>query len=137
MKEDGASQDGDERQEGKKSDEGAYLGWLAVIVPNAAMCYAHHRGHSATIFNFFLKGNRLPFGLFALPVVGVMMEKCWYDTSLSLLGRDPKARAKGRHEWPSGGHVMPNLSLVAKRDRPITVRDLAWWRKDDDDRAAQ
>ena len=105
----------------RRVDDGAYLGWAAVVVPNAAMGYAHYRGHSAKIFGFFLRGNRLPFGLFLLPIVGVSLEKCWYDTSLSLLARDPKARAKGRHEWPEGGHTLPNLSLVAKRDRPITL----------------
>ena len=54
------------------------------------------------------------YGLFALPWIGLAMEKSFYDTAMSMQGIDPNECKPGRENegFPSGGRLMPSLSLV-------------------------
>uniref|UniRef100_A0A7R9UNA3 Uncharacterized protein n=1 Tax=Diacronema lutheri TaxID=2081491 RepID=A0A7R9UNA3_DIALT len=88
------------------------IGWTAVLVPNAAMVYMHGRGGTLVIVNTVLRTAGV-YGLFAVPFIGLAMEKSFYDTALALQGIDPCVRADERkHEgFPS----LPSLSLVPVR----------------------
>ena len=101
------------------------IGWSAVLVPNAVMMINHARGGSPVVFNAVIKNFGL-YGLFALPFVALTVEKSWYDTAMCLRGIDPSKLSEERkgEGFPSGGHVLPNLSLVPLRERPITLRDI-------------
>lgn len=90
--------------------------WAAVCVPNAAMVYAHHRGGTLVIVNTVLRTAGV-YGLFAVPFIGLAMEKSFYDTALSLQGINPCAIADNRKSegFPAGGHMLPSLSLVPVR----------------------
>jgi len=97
----------------------------AVLVPNAVMMLNHARGGSPAVFNFVIK-NFGVHGLFALPAIGLVMEKSWYDTAMCLQGIDPSKVSDDRRGegFPSGGHNLPSLSLVSLRERPITLHDI-------------
>jgi hypothetical protein len=96
-----------------------------VLVPNAVMMLNHARGGSPAVFNFVIK-NFGVYGLFALPAIGLVMEKSWYDTAMCLQGIDPSKVSDDRRGegFPSGGHNLPSLSLVSLRERPITLHDI-------------
>ena len=57
------------------------MGWSTVLVPNAVMMINHARGGSPAVFNFVIKHCGY-YGLFALPFVGLTMEKSFYDTAV-------------------------------------------------------
>ena len=103
------------------------IGWLTVIVPNAAMMINHARGGSAVIINAVVNSPLGVRGLFLLPLLGVTMEKSFYDTTMCLRAIDPKARGKR-----AGDPEMPSFSLVPLREKPLQLTDLvpnslAWW----------
>ena len=101
------------------------IGWAAVLVPNAVMLFNHHRGGSTFIFTTIIKRFGV-HGLFVFPFVALAMEKSFYDSAMCLRGIDPNQRAADReHEgYPSGGHLLPSLSVVPLRDHAITLRDI-------------
>jgi hypothetical protein len=80
------------------------------------MLYTHHRGGTLFIVNTVLRTTGV-YGLFAVPFIGLAMEKSFYDTALSLQGIDPCQRAPDRQNegFPSGGHMLPSLSLLPVR----------------------
>ena len=58
-----------------------HMGWTTVLVPNAIMMINHARGGSPAVFNFVIR--RFGYhGLFALPFVGMFLEKSFYDTAV-------------------------------------------------------
>lgn len=102
------------------------MGWMCILVPNAVMLFGHYKGKTLHIVNAVLRSPLGVHGLFAVPFIGVAMEKSFYDTALSLQGIDPnKLREDRKHEgFPSGGHMLPSFSMVSIRERPIEWRDL-------------
>ena len=55
-----------------------------------------------------------PVGLLAVPFCGMAMEKCFYDTLVSLQGVNPNIQPDTRkmETWPAGGHALPSFSVV-------------------------
>jgi hypothetical protein len=50
---------------------------LAVCVPNAFMLMQHYRGKTGNLVNLVLRTTGV-YGLFALPFIGLFMEKSFY-----------------------------------------------------------
>ena len=109
-----------ERALEKKDELGAYLtappsviSTFAICFPNAYMLWQHKQGKTAVLINFILRtvGVR---GLFLLPWVGLAMEKSFYDTAMAIQGIDANEAKPGRENegFPSGGRLLPNLSIV-------------------------
>lgn len=102
-------------------------GWMAILVPNIVMLVNNARGGSTVIINAVVRSPLGAGGLLLMPPFFVAMEKCFYDTSLCLRAMDPNKDPQGRHGggFPSGGHSLPSLSLVALRDTPLALDDIA------------
>ena len=93
------------------------IGMALMVLPNACGWYAASRPKGSTaIINFVLRTGGVP-GLFALPFVTLTMEKCYYDSVLSLQGSSPNQLSPDRvnEGYPSGGHMLPSLSLFPVR----------------------
>ena len=66
---------------------------LAVCVPNAFMLMQHYRGKTGNLVNLVLRTTGV-YGLFALPFIGLFMEKSFYG-ECNLL---PRVKIKSE-EW--------------------------------------
>ena len=56
-------------------------------------------------------------GLLCIPFAGMALEKCFYDTLVSLQGCDPTVQPERRKQetFPAGGHTLPSFSVVPVR----------------------
>lgn len=88
-----------------------------MVVPNACMWRAAQTGSAVNAVNAALRSPLGVYGLFCIPFVGLSLEKCFYDTAMSLQGISPNVQRDDRKEegFPAGGHMLPSFSLVPVR----------------------
>ena len=96
------------------SDDGAWmLPAAAACVPFGMFLVGHQRGLTIKMFNFAYQRFGA-IGLVGLPVVTLTIEKSVYDSVNAYQGKDPNEKPKGSGSgFPSGGHMLPSLSLVS------------------------
>tara|TARA_B110000977_G_scaffold196645_1_gene277421 strand:- start:16164 stop:16586 length:423 start_codon:yes stop_codon:yes gene_type:complete len=87
-----------------------------AVIPNAVLWYGLSRGKNKleVLVTGALRVGGIP-ALLTIPFLGMSMEKCFYDTLVSLQGCDPTyvPEEKRNQSFPSGGSQMfPSLSLV-------------------------
>lgn len=90
----------------------------AAMVPFTAVVYGHSRGVTSRIVERVVKSPVGVYGLFALPILSLAMEKSIYDTVQAWQGLDPNIVPADRGGFPSGGAALPSLSLI-----PVQKRD--------------
>ena len=90
----------------------------AAMVPFTAVVYGHSRGVTSRIVERVVKSPVGVYGLFALPILSLAMEKSIYDTVQAWQGLDPNVVPADRGGFPSGGAALPSLSLI-----PVQKRD--------------
>lgn len=90
--------------------------WLvsfsATMFPFLAFCYGHQRGVTVRVLERLAKTNAGMYGIIAIPIVTLSMEKCIYDSIQSLQGIDPNVVPADRGGFPSGGSNLPSFSLI-------------------------
>ena len=83
---------------------------------NALMWYGAIRGKGKleSLVKAVVKSPIGPAGLLAVPFCGMAMEKCFYDTLVSLQGVNPNIQPETRkmETYPAGGHALPSFSVV-------------------------
>lgn len=90
------------------------IGACLTIVPNATLWYGLSRGRNN--LEFFVK-NVIKYagvpGLLAIPFCGMAMEKCFYDSLVSLQGVNPNVQPKNRQmeSFPAVGDACYHLTL--------------------------
>ena len=89
----------------------------AAMVPFTAFCYFHARGGTARVVERVVRSPVGVYGLFALPLVTLAMEKSIYDTVQAWQGLDPNVIPADRGGFPSGGGNLPSLSLIPVQKR--------------------
>jgi len=86
-----------------------------AVVPNAALWYGLSRGRNKleVLVTGALKVGGVP-ALLCIPFLGMSMEKCFYDTLVSMQGCDPTyvPPEKRGGAFPSGGHALPSFSVA-------------------------
>ena len=92
------------------------IGACLTIIPNALMWYGAIKGKGKleAFVKAVVKSPVGPVGLLAVPFCGMAMEKCFYDTLVSLQGVNPNIQPDTRkmETWPAGGHALPSFSVV-------------------------
>ena len=92
------------------------IGACLTIIPNALMWYGAIKGKGKleAFVKYVVKSPVGPVGLLAVPFCGMAMEKCFYDTLVSLQGVNPNIQPDTRkmETWPAGGHALPSFSVV-------------------------
>ena len=92
------------------------IGACLTIIPNAMMWYGAIRGKGKleSLVKAVVKSPIGPAGLLAVPFCGMAMEKCFYDTLVSLQGVNPNIQPETRkmETYPAGGHALPSFSVV-------------------------
>jgi len=92
------------------------IGACLTIIPNAMMWYGAIRGKGKleSLVKAVVKSPIGPVGLLAVPFCGMAMEKCFYDTLVSLQGVNPNIQPETRkmETYPAGGHALPSFSVV-------------------------
>ena len=95
------------------------IGACLTIIPNALMWYGAIKGKGKleAFVKAVVKSPVGPVGLLAVPFCGMAMEKCFYDTLVSLQGVNPNIQPDTRkmETWPAGGHALPSFSVVPVR----------------------
>ncbi len=90
--------------------------WLvsfsATMFPFVAFLYGHQRGVTVRLLERLARTNAGMYGIIAIPIVTLSMEKCIYDSVQSLQGIDPNVVPADRGGFPSGGSNLPSFSLV-------------------------
>ena len=97
---------------------------FAICFPNAYMLYMHKRGATGVLVKFVLR-NFGVYGLFAVPFLGIALEKSFYDTAMCIQGIDPNETKPGREGegFPSGGRLLPSFSIVPVMKRGTATAD--------------
>ena len=98
-------------------DNRSNYSWLvsftATMFPFLAFCYGHQRGVTVRVLERLAKTNAGMYGIIAIPIVTLTMEKCIYDSVQSLQGIDPNVVPADRGGFPSGGSNLPSFSLIS------------------------
>ena len=89
----------------------------AAMVPFSAFCYGHKIGVTAKVVERVVRSPVGVYGLFALPIVTLAMEKSIYDTVQAWQGLDPNVVPADRGGFPSGGASLPSLSWIPVQRR--------------------
>lgn len=82
------------------------------FIDGVGVCYAHQKGLTVKVLNAIWKSPVGVYGFFALPFMTLAMERCIYDTVQCWQGIDPSVVPEGRGGFPSGGALLPSLSLI-------------------------
>eukprot|EP00549_Striatella_unipunctata_P024674 CAMPEP_0118720148 /NCGR_PEP_ID=MMETSP0800-20121206/29936_1 /TAXON_ID=210618 ORGANISM="Striatella unipunctata, Strain CCMP2910" /NCGR_SAMPLE_ID=MMETSP0800 /ASSEMBLY_ACC=CAM_ASM_000638 /LENGTH=127 /DNA_ID=CAMNT_0006627729 /DNA_START=80 /DNA_END=466 /DNA_ORIENTATION=- len=81
---------------------------------------AHARGVTVKAIEYVALRSPLGvYGLLAMPIVTLTMEKTIYDTVQAAQGVDPNLRPADRGGFPSGGADLPSFSLVPVQKQSI------------------
>jgi hypothetical protein len=88
------------------------ISFAAVMVPFCGFLYGHKKGMTVRVMDAVVKSPVGVYGLLALPLGTLAMEKCIYDTVQSAQGINPNVRPKDRGGFPSGGAELPSFSLI-------------------------
>jgi hypothetical protein len=111
------------REDGSEAPSSSYvtpgaIGACLTIIPNATLWYGLSRGRSRleTLVKHTVRVAGVP-GLLCIPFAGMALEKCFYDTLVSLQGCDPTVQPERRKQetFPAGGHTLPSFSVVPVR----------------------
>mmetsp|Transcript_22918 Transcript_22918/g.71404 ORF Transcript_22918/g.71404 Transcript_22918/m.71404 type:complete len:121 (+) Transcript_22918:135-497(+) len=84
-----------------------------MIMPNALMWRSYNRGGLDRLVAGILRSPAGVGGLFVLPFTWLTMEKSFYDSAMAIQGIDctNSATAANHGGYPSGGHMLPSLSI--------------------------
>jgi len=137
-RDDVGSRDDDEWEDGLdffSPQNAGVVSTVGVCVPFGVMCCFQKIGLNAKIFNAVYKKFGV-YGLLFFPLFSIVFEKGMYDTLNALCGKDvslhPETGAAVTHnQFPSGGHMLPSLSLVEvrKRKQQLQTRITRWNRE--------
>ena len=111
----------------EEMDNRGNLQWLvsfgAAMFPFTAFCFGHTRGATVRAVEAMVKSPVGVYGLLALPLFTLGMEKCIYDTVQAAQGIDPNIRPKDRGGFPSGGAELPSFSLIpVQKPQPSLIQ---------------
>lgn len=88
------------------------ISFSAAMVPFCGFLYGHSKGMTVRVMEAVVRSPVGVYGLLALPLGTLAMEKCIYDTVQSAQGFNPNVRPKDRGGFPSGGAELPSFSLI-------------------------
>jgi hypothetical protein len=104
---------------GSANDASWLVSFTAAMVPFVGFCYGHSRGATTRVVEAVVRSPVGVYGLLALPLCTLAMEKCIYDTVQAAQGIDPGAHRPLTGGFPSGGAALGSLNLIPVQDRNL------------------